>query len=172
MNEGNTLFLSTMEWLWDHYADFTFFQQRDIVWTVQLQLIREIAARQLPLKVYHGYPVLPAKRGSICTDLAVVDHHGDVVLAAEFKYEPSHQRTDMLKTKLPVVDWGKEGVGRDVERVREFMAQGGVRAAYAVFIDEEGHFRHRKPHPGSEWRDWGRVGRYRPSVLWTEVESG
>lgn len=168
-NIAAELFSSTMRWLRDHYADYTFFQQRDIVWTVQLQLIQEVASRQLPLQVYHGYPVLPAKRSSICADLALVDGRGHVKLAVEFKYEPSHERKDILKSKLPVVPWGSDGVGRDVERVGEFVQQGAVEAACSVFIDEDGYFRQREPHAGSRWIDWGQAGRYWPSVLWAEA---
>jgi|SRR5690554_2337605 len=171
MNEAVDAFNGAMEWLREHYADFTFFQERDVVWTVQLRLLEQVATRQLPLRVYHGYPILPAERSSICADLALVDRRGRVALAIEFKYEPSHRRGDIKMTKFPVVEWGKEGVGRDIKRIREFVDQGGVAAACAVFIDEDGHFRHRKPHPGSEWIDWGRAGRYRPSVLWAEARA-
>jgi len=36
-------------------------------------------------------------------DLALVSPDGPVVVAAEFKYEPSHRRADILRTKFPVV---------------------------------------------------------------------
>ncbi len=46
-----------------------------------------------------------------------------IEIASEFKYEPSHRRTDEFspnKLKGDVVFWDKEGVGKDVERVRKF----------------------------------------------------
>ena len=73
---------------------------------------------------------------------------------AEFKYDPSHQRADILKQKLPVVFWG-EGVVEDTGRIREFVSQGAAKAAYAVFIDEGAYFRKRPAPPGSQWREWG-----------------
>lgn len=49
MNEANEVFTSTMEWLREHYADYTFFQERDVVPTVQLQLLHAITSRQYSL---------------------------------------------------------------------------------------------------------------------------
>lgn len=169
MDNAISLFTSAMEWLREHYSDYTFFKERDIVWTLQMQLKQLVDMHQLPLKVYDDYPILPGNRRSISTDLALVDRYGGVELAVEIKYEPSHRRNDILSPKFPVVFWGKDGVGGDVHRVRDFVEQGGVKAACSVFIDEDGYYRHRDPHPGSRWIDWGQVGRQRPSVLWSEA---
>lgn len=127
--------------------------------------MQQLMEHQLPLTVYDDYPILAGSRRSISSDLALVDQYGGVELAVEVKYEPSHRRHDILPAKFPVVFWGKEGVGRDVQRICSFVEQGGVKAACAVFIDEGGYYRRRDPHPGSRWIDWGQAGRYRPSVL-------
>ena len=88
-------------------------------------------------------------------------------MAAEFKYEPSHTRkySDILPTKLPVVFWA-DGVGKDMERIREFVSKGGAEVAYLVFIDEGGYFRRREPFSGSEWIDWQNG----VSLLWARLE--
>jgi hypothetical protein len=80
-----------------------------------------------------------------------------VLVAAEFKYEPSHDRSELraLPGKLPVASWRVEGVAKDVVRVREFVEAGKARTAYAVFIDERRYFRKRPAHPGSAWRGLG-----------------
>lgn len=75
---------------------------------------------------------------------------------AEFKYEPAHSRAEFraLPGKLPVVFWGAEGVAKDIRRISEFVEEGAVRAAFAVFIYEGRHFRSRPAHPGATWHDW------------------
>jgi hypothetical protein len=88
-------------------------------------------------------------------DLVIRNDHGSVEVVAEFKYEPSHRRTDIQPEKLPVVFWGEApsergqgSVGDDVDRIRRFVEAGKATVAYAPFIDESGHFRHRRPFPG------------------------
>ena len=101
-------------------------------------------------------------------DLVIRDADKAVVVAAEFKYEPSHRRAELLPAKLPVVFWGTDGVAKDINRIREFVDRGAARAAFAVFIDEGGYFRYRPAHPGTEWRDWptSHPGGHEVSVLW------
>ena len=169
MESGSGLFEEALEWLHKNYASYRFYAERDLVWTVQTRLNSMIAQMGLPLQVFHGYPILPGKKQSLGADLAIVDSNGKVELTAEFKYEPSHGRTDILKTKFPVVAWGKGGVGHDVERVQQIVRAGRAGVAYSVFVDEGGCFhRSKRPHPGSEWRDWGN-GVW---VLWSRVAKG
>src|SRR5262249_10889059 len=144
-------------------------QERDVVWTVQTRLLRVIADRTLPYRVLHNYP-MPLGTRRVSCDLVIRDPSKSVLVAAEFKYEPAHHRAEFqeMRGKLPVVFWDKQGVGDDVERVREFAELGSARTAFAVFVDESNSFRHRYPHPGSAWLDWSGVG---PgggdvSVLW------
>ena len=72
-------------------------------------------------------------------------------------------------TRVPVVVWGAEGVAKDVGRIRAFVEEGAASVAFAVFIDEGRHFRHRAAHPGSRWVDWdaAAAGGAAPSVLWS-----
>ena len=85
-------------------------------------------------------------------DLAIRTASGDVLLAAEFKYEPAHHRADLLSHNFPVVGWGDPL--QDIARIREFVIAGKAPVAYAVLIDEGRLFRTREAHAGSEWRDW------------------
>ena len=146
------LFESTLVWLRENYGNFRFFAERDIVWTVQTHIIELVERGNLQYRILHNFPVLPRKT----SDLVILGQNDSVELAAEFKYEPSHSRrfTDIWPTKLPVVFWDKDGVGKDVERIHEFVASGEAKTAYLVFIDEGGYFRWRNPHPGSKWIDW------------------
>ena len=159
------LFESAIAWLRDHYSNFQFFTERDVVWTVQSRLLTFVDQGAAgPYKVRNDYPMMLGTRA----DLAILDAVGDVDVAVEFKYEPSHARKDILVTKFPVVSWGSDGVGRDVNRVQAYVGSAVARNAYAVFIDEGGHYRIRLPHPSSRWIDWGSVPRAGVSVLWTE----
>jgi hypothetical protein len=115
--------------------------------------------------------MLAGTRRSLSADLVVRDRPTGVMVAAEFRYEPAHWRTEFMAMpgKLPVVVWGAEGVAKDVGRIRAFVEQGVASVAFAVFIDEGRHFRHRAPHQGSRWMDWDATtaGGAAPSVLWT-----
>lgn len=171
MSEAAGLFEEALDWLRLNYPRFRFFVERDIVWTVQIRLAELIQARALPYRVYNDYPILPGSGRSLCTDLALLNQQGEVEVAAEFKYEPSHDRTDIGPTKFPVVFWNEDGVLGDVQRVKRFAQKGAARAAYAIFIDEGGAFRGRVAHPGSEWVDWKVAGAvFRTSMLLTRVE--
>jgi len=148
-------FVSALDWLQESYRTFTFFVERDIVWTLQLKVRGLLQEAGLAVRVFNDYGILPGNRRSLSADLAVVDNEGSVVVAAEFKYEPAHSRTDIPSSKFPVVFWGDDGVGKDVARVREFVEKGAATIAHSFFIDEGGAFRHRLPHQGSRWCPWG-----------------
>lgn len=158
------IFKSSLRWLQDSYFDHKFYTERDIVWTIQKHISDEIKRAGLPYRVFNDHTIFRKTR----TDLAILDEKNSVEIAAEFKYEPSHTRRadrggDIWQTKFDVVFWSGEGsVEKDVQRVKEYVARGLVKEAFAVFLDEGGHFRHRTPHPGSKWIDWGQG----VSVLW------
>lgn len=160
------LFENAMGWLREHYGEYRFFAQRDIVWTLQMHILAMIEGSQLPYCVFNNHTI---SKG-ILADIVILS--GDSAeVAAKFKYEPSHSRStehggDIRPTKFPVVFWTGEGsVAKDVQRTREYVEQGQARAAYSVFIDEGGAFNYRNPHPGSEWLNWGE-GRW---VLWSRA---
>jgi hypothetical protein len=155
MEKATELFENTLKWLRDNYAGFQFFLERDVVWTVQNRIIEQIKELALPYRIFNDYPMLPGKRRSLSTDLAILGLDDSVEVAAELKYEPSHRRTDLLASKFPVVFWGEDGVAKDLRRIQEFVAQSKAKVAYSVFIDEGGYFRNRQSHLGSEWIDWG-----------------
>jgi hypothetical protein len=161
------LFEESIAWLQEHYDEFEFWAERDLVWTVQKRLRQMIGDRHLPYGVFNDYRLLPGARRA---DLVIRDANTTVLVAAEFKYEPSHRRAEFLALpgKLPVVFWGDDGVAKDVARIREFVEHRGARTAFAVFVDEGRHFRHRPPHPRTAWRDWPptRPGGHEVSVLW------
>jgi hypothetical protein len=166
------LFEEAVAWLQLHYGEFEFWVERDLVWTVQTRLRRLISDRSLPWTVFNDYPLLPGARRARSADLVVRDEGREVLVAAEFKYEPSHHRAEFRAQpgKLPVVFWGIEGVAKDVARIREFIEVGSARTAFAVFIDEGRHFRRRPAHPGAQWRDWepDQPGHPSPSILWAQ----
>jgi hypothetical protein len=172
------LFEEAITWLRHHYTDVAFYTERDIVWTLQTYLARQIAGRQLPYRVFNDYPMLAGPRRAFSADLVLLDQAGRAHLAAEFKYEPAHIRTsqrggDIWRTKFGPTDgfWGMDGVAKDVQRVHDFVTQAKATVAYAIFIDEGSYFRHRPPHQGSAWIDWGPCGNphLNVSLLWTRV---
>jgi hypothetical protein len=154
MSEAERIADRAIEWLRDHYDDHRFFVERDLVWTVQLCLRELLRESNSELRVFNDFPMIPTPRRSLSADLALVSPDDEVQLALEFKFEPSHRRTDILGSKFPVVFWGTEGVAKDVERARLFVSRGRAVAARSYFIDEGGYFAHRPPHEGSAWVEW------------------
>lgn len=161
--EATELFEDALRWLKRNYTNYRFFTERDVVWTLQLRILQVIEEHGLPYRVFNEHSL--RVRGRTRADLAILGKDSDSVeVAAEFKYEPSHSRRadrggDILPSKLvpSVVFWSGEGsVEKDVMRVHEYTEQLNVKRAFSIFIDEGGWFRHRNPHPGSEWTCWGK----------------
>lgn len=172
MNDADRIFRSSIDWFKSDYIQHHFFVERDIVWSFQIHIKNLIEAEDLPYRIFNDYPILPGKRRSFSTDLAIVDPLDDIKVAIEFKYEPSHHRRDIMPSKFPVVVWGAEGVKKDINRVHQFIREGKADSAYFIFIDEGGHFRHRSPYPRSKWIDWGSLGnpKFDISVLTSHVK--
>ena len=155
------LFESAMHWLRQHYADYRFFTERDIVWTVQLRLLAEIESRGLPFRVFHEYTMPSGDRADI-----VIFERDEVAVAVELKYEPDHARSadrggDIPKSKFDVV--ARKEVETDVLKAQKYVRQKAAKVAYAVLIDEGGWHRRRLTPDGCEWQDWG-DGRW---ALWS-----
>jgi hypothetical protein len=165
MNSAIEIFLGSIDWLRSSYTQFQFFVERDIVWTVQTYLTDTIDRYGANFRVFNDYGILPGQRRRLSADLAIINDNGAIEVAAEFKYEPDHSRSDIPREKFPVVFWGKEGVEKDIARINSFVSCAGALHAYSMLIDEGGYFVQREPHLGSRWINWG-GGRY---ILWSEV---
>ena len=166
---ATTLFENTMKSFRDDYAEHRFSLEHDIVEPVYLYLLQEVRRCNLPYCVDTEHQML----GSKYADLVILNDDR-VEVAAEFKYEPSHDRSNEFsagKFDSPVVSWtGADGsVEEDVRRVNTYVKKGKVTTAYAILIDEGGYFYRRHVSPPrewrSEWRDWGNG----VCVLWTKV---
>lgn len=53
--------------------------------------------------------MIPGPRRHLSADLAIRSDEDDVLLAAEFKFEPAHRRLDLLSHKFPD-RWQRLGV--------------------------------------------------------------
>jgi hypothetical protein len=131
---ADALFREAIDWLGSDYGSHIFYFERDIVYTLQNHLVAQIDAERRPFRVYNDYPIIPGRYRSLSVDLAIVSTTKEVLLAAEFKYEPCHRRIDLLKTKLPVTVWTE--IMHDTQRVAQFVQEGRAKVAYAVCIDE------------------------------------
>jgi hypothetical protein len=166
------LFEGVLEWLHKNYHTFTFYTARDIVWIMQTSMTKIIKKKNLPFRVFHDYGPLQTNRRKNYIDLVVLDTNDTVLIAAEFRFEPSHKRTDIASEKFPVISWDKRGIRADADYVKEYVAKDVAKIAYLVLIDEGGHFRKRNPLPDTEWIDWEPVAPdSKPvSLLWLKVE--
>jgi hypothetical protein len=154
MCDSIRIFRNSLQWLAKNYDKFTFFCERDIVWTIQTNLIEQVAKQRLPLKVYNDFPIIPGKRRSLTADIVITNADQFPELAIEFKYEPSHKRKDILKQKLPVVVWAKGGVEDDIVKVQRYLKEQRCSYATTIFIDEGSYYKKRKLHQGCEWANW------------------
>ena len=165
------LFEFAIETLERQYSTHRFFMERDVVWTVQLQIIGDIERLGLPYRVFNDYDI---GAGNKYPDLVVLDNDDNVEVAAEFKYEPSHDRNasdggDIQESKFSVVSWrGENSVLESVQRVKDYVGSRRAKTAYSVLIDEGSYHRRmrKNPPPGCVWIEWYN-GVY---VLWCPVK--
>lgn len=158
------LFKESLEWLKNNYDRYEFFMERDIVWTIQKHL-REKVGRMglLSYRIVNDWPMLPGKGRSLCADLVIIQKD-QVRFAAEFKYEPDHEREKDFsenKLKASVVFWsGAHSVEEDVKRIRKFSTNKKYADDFrgvSIFIDEGGKFYgKREAFQGSQWEKWGK----------------
>jgi hypothetical protein len=151
-NEHEELFLRALAWLGETYGERIFYVERDIVFTLQARLRQAVAELGDMARVYNDYPMLPGPRRSLSADLVVLAPDGHVAVAAEFKYEPCHNRLDVLKNKLPVTVW--TDIVKDTARCAEFVAAAKADVAYAVCIDEGGYLARRDLSVWADCRRW------------------
>ena len=152
-----------LERLRHSYGSYTFFTERDLVWTLQGWFREELLHRDLPHRVFSDFPMLPGSRRALSADLALVlDGKADVVF--ELKYEPSHnrKRVDIWENKFPVVNW--KDVVNDTVRIEQFVKAEKCRKAYAMLIDEGQYFRKRTISGNGRWEDWEIPGKPGPLV--------
>ena len=62
--DATELFENAMKWLRQHYTDYRFFAERDIVWTVQLWLHSEIDRQALSFSVFNDHTLIDSPRAS------------------------------------------------------------------------------------------------------------
>jgi len=156
-DEAAKLYEDTVNWLLHNYSAYHFFEERDIVWTIQLQLLQEIKERGLHLQVFNNHK-MPNK---MQVDLVLVEpNNSSVLVVAELKYEPDHARVDISSGKLhpSKVSWGSQnsGVLRDISRINTLINGNLSKVGYVTLIDEGGHHSWQKEPPGSMWSDCGK----------------
>jgi len=159
MNSAFQLFEEAIMWLKANYRNFRFFNERDIVWTLQLHLLEQIESQHLPLKVFDNHKM----QNKTQVDLAILEQgDGSILFVVELKYEPDHSRTDVSAGKLfpSKVFWDSNrnhGVVQDIDRIVNLIKGGYSEVGYVAFIDEGGHHSWRKAPNKSMWDgSWGK----------------
>jgi hypothetical protein len=167
---AESLFQAGLEWLADTYSERVFYVERDVVYVMQTKLVDMVLQVETPWLVYNDYPMIAGPRRSLSADLAIVNSMGDVLVAAEFKYEPCHRRHDVLRNKLPVVAWAD--VLKDTVRTQRFVGDGKAAVAYAICVDEGGYLAGRDLSVYSETRHWDASPRHQHPVTAHVYRSG
>jgi len=150
------LFENALTYLKDNYKSYHFFVERDIVWTLQLYMIKEVETQQLPFKIYDNHKFVKGKQA----DLVILNKDQSIDTLVEMKYEPDHMRAnvDIFAGKFPRVYWNSKrdgGVEPDIVQVRSFVEQGFASLGFSIFIDEGSHFFRKTAPEGSMWVNWG-----------------
>lgn len=171
MGRAIDVFDKALQWLGEDYCKFCFFVERDIVWTLQGRVAMLLRDEKLSerYKVINDYTVIKKRPRGLSADLAILDRaSGGVVLAVEVKYEPSRERMDLdiPRSKFPRTYWkGLFSVELDIERIKKYVGEGRARAAWAIMIDEGGHFFNKEVDlMGGVWESWGK-----PDSLWPNL---
>jgi hypothetical protein len=141
-------FLGALGALRTRYDEQPFWCERDLVYWLQLHLR---ASLPTSMQVFNDYGMLPGPRRSQSTDLAIVDS-GDVLLAAEFKFEPSKGRRDIMENKLPVIGWSD--VDKDIGRIQQYVATEKTPVAWSVCVDEASRWTSKPRHFASVVERW------------------
>jgi len=148
---ADKVFKIALRYLRKNYINFCFFVERDLVWIIQLCLIKIIQKFQFPYKVFYNYSF----EKNEFVDLVILNENGFVEVAAEFKYEPSHKRKDIPESRFPVCSWNE--ICKDVKRAQELINNKKVKIAYAILIDEGGYWyskKNKKCFSVGEWINW------------------
>jgi len=170
----------SLYWLKRNYHKYNFFEERDIVWTLQVHLIEKI--KNSNFKVFSEYPV------SLCledekdekkyySDLAILENN-IVKALIQFKYEPNKGRKeDFRPSKLnyPTIFWdnkkGYSSVIRDIKIVKAFVDQNKNNVGYSIFIDEGGRFYNMHKHDKPRNAKWNTSWKKGMAVLIAEYSS-
>ena len=150
------LFEEVVAWLEANYKSYHFFEERDIVWTMQTHMLSEIGKHNLDFKIYDNHKCVKDKHA----DLAILNGNLTIDTLIEVKYEPDHTRAniDIYSKKFPRVYWNNKrygGVEPDIDRIRNLVRQGIAKTGYSIFIDEGSHFATKSEPEGSVWVEWG-----------------
>ena len=132
-------FLRALQLCGQRYAEHTYYRERDLVYTIQLELVGYSLDPQLPACLQRLQVPAQAPR-PLNSDLVVMDTAAPtpLLLAVEFKYEPDRRRTDITPGKIPVTAWPE--IQHDLARVQSFLDLGGAEIAYAALVDEDGRY--------------------------------
>lgn len=147
------IFIECLEELEREYPseENRFFTERDIVWTVQKNLMKKMKANP-DFKVFSDYPVLSKKNRSQSADIAILekkfmnkdDRHEGIRLVAEFKYEPDKERKYNIEKKTGDIPKDKiEGgvtssglIVEDDDKLNEILKKHAGIIGFFVFVDE------------------------------------
>jgi hypothetical protein len=146
-------FRDALQWLAATYPRHGFSSERELVGALQLRL-SQIVRREgiLFWRVFNDSPGMSGAQRPLSADLVIAEEATGVLLAAEFSFEPHHERHDIPAGEFPGCTW--KDIEKDCMRATEFVAQGKAQVAYAILVDEGGCFKERTLSMGQTWSRW------------------
>ena len=157
------LFKSALHYLEKNYFKYTFFTERDLVWTMQNHINKLISEKELHLIGVSEYVLTKGQR----VDLVIVKKTSDLLyrwepveVAIEFKYEPDKERRgiDIPKGKFPVTEWS--AIEKDFKKMNELCSKNISKCGYTLLIDEGGRYYEKRDKYDlplfNKWREIGK----------------
>lgn len=164
MNDAARLFEAALDWLRDHYNDYLFRREDDVVTVLWGQMVRIAKTTGLPLEIDYETKFV-VSCGRLQCDIVVFDADRKPVLCVEVKYEPARTRPDIAKRALKhsrpehlLPGHGLKGHLCDIEKIPFYVNEAGAEVGYAVFIDENSYHYSRledgRLPKGTRWIQW------------------
>ena len=175
MTDIYNIFSAALDKVLLEYPTHKFILERDLVWTVYKQLIADLNAVSDEYTAFCNFPVARSVKGrSLSADLVilkkgierknVLDEGLQVELAAEFKFEPSKERRDICRFKLPVFSWSN--ILGDIERVEQYVCTNKTaKIGVALFVDEYGRYSNESKYQISSQSQWHKHGTFDTDYL-------
>ncbi len=165
MNDAVRIFESALDWLRDHYDDYLFRKEEDVVTVLWGQMVRMAGEENLPLVIDYEQN-FPVSFGRLQCDIVVFGPGRKLLLCVEVKYEPARSRPDIVNRALKhsrpehlLPGHGLKGHRCDIERIPYYVQEVGAEIAYAVLVDENSyHFSRMSKEQipgGTSWIKWG-----------------
>lgn len=161
------VFSIALEELQREYLHYEFMVSRDVTWILQKKIRRLIETIDLPLEIYHDYPLEKGSKGHKENELVLVNagtNYKDLFsgksqaeLVIRVLFEPSRFRRDICAHHLPYVF--ATDLTEEIKKMQNLAQTGKIKNGIMLLIDEAGRHRHQVTLDEHVlWKSWEEDG--------------